>query len=949
MQPELSWWDRYLQQRERDKYAREGDRSPGLLPDWQFYKDVGNTLKEGVLDPKFYQGAAKEMTAGLLGLPGDVGFAIGNAPAVIDNWREGRPLDTNVGRMSDYRLTAEGLADTFGIGFEGGGAEDAGRVLGGLANVGGLLKGGARILQKAGETVGKSRSGPGKYEQGNVGVVDITPIDELWGKDVDPSIFVGGTTGRGLSGGKTPFAENPTPADMQKLMEDGTTQFRIIKDVDGNVYVYDSSAGVHQQFIDGWEDWTGKTFEVDHDFWNSVSEREFNADEVLKIMEDPAADPNFQAMNAVSGRWKTPEPDNFTESEMAVLRDIGARQQPADPAEMITKSEFQRLEADIPPDNNIDVSGTDYTELTPSERRVFDEAMRQFDEMNPGLLNKGVGGRQRGAAQGSGIGRQRGVGGEGGEVPKAIKDVVEQVSRNVDSGLLADSDPAGYSRTPSGLLAPDPNAGSLKYPPMFEGQPISDPAMNAELGLQPGQIISTRYPTGKNFGAGDRELLLSGIDVILENPQQAESLANIFKASPYTRIPANASPEMALRMQMEFEAENMVDLYESMDPVIRERAKLWYQGANRMAGVRADQYGKRIENTAGVYAALSPSKDWYMNVELGDRMMDIMTTKQNTQWSPEMTKNARKRTKGGKNAKLAERLPNVTGKTLGELTDPKDKAAWIRMYDEAHNPKGLRYSQFSPEGKELGIAKNQDGSDAGLTWQSIDIMANAVNAFEVAGETADIMRVISPGMGMAHKVRNFYNNIVDPLNPGGFSTIDTHQVAAGLLRPLGGKNYPVLQNFGSGAPKTLRNPTTKETRPNPEYGLGPRVATPRGSAPTGAVGTYGVRQAATNLAGEHLGILGAQVQSPTWENIRTIFPSEVKNNKKLNSDVERIWREHGKGKLTRAEAFEHIMNLRPINIPDWAKYRNMILGAMFGGGALSSQQEEAATAAPPGS
>ena len=47
---------------------------------------------------------------------------------------------------------------------------------------------------------------------------------------------------------------------------------------------------------------------------------------------------------------------------------------------------------------------------------------------------------------------------------------------------------------------------------------------------------------------------------------------------------------------------------------------------------------------------------------------------------------------------------------------------------------------------------------------------------------------ISDSLGNMHKIRNFYNNIVDPEAEDGSVTMDTHAVAAGLISPLSGTN-----------------------------------------------------------------------------------------------------------------------------------------------------------------
>jgi hypothetical protein len=56
-------------------------------------------------------------------------------------------------------------------------------------------------------------------------------------------------------------------------------------------------------------------------------------------------------------------------------------------------------------------------------------------------------------------------------------------------------------------------------------------------------------------------------------------------------------------------------------------------------------------------------------------------------------------------------------------------------------------------------------------------------------------------MGEAHKVRNFYSDILSPNSRHDDVTIDTHAVAAGLWRPLSGSSMEVAHNFGSYAGK----------------------------------------------------------------------------------------------------------------------------------------------------
>lgn len=183
---------------------------PGLLPDLQFYKDVGNRTVEGLLDPDFWKGLSKEATIGLLGLPGDLGYLAGGvAPAVIDNWNEGRPLGTNLGDPRDYALTTDAIAEKLGVGFTDSGAEMAGRVLGGAVDIGmlpGLLNRIGKLVPDqstvggvpSGSPLAKQRGGPWIEGEPNTNILKFHP--ERGGDPVD-------------------VIRNPTKAELKEMQE----------------------------------------------------------------------------------------------------------------------------------------------------------------------------------------------------------------------------------------------------------------------------------------------------------------------------------------------------------------------------------------------------------------------------------------------------------------------------------------------------------------------------------------------------------------------------------------------------------------------------------------------------------------------------------------------------------------------------------------------------------
>jgi hypothetical protein len=138
---------------------------------------------------------------------------------------------------------------------------------------------------------------------------------------------------------------------------------------------------------------------------------------------------------------------------------------------------------------------------------------------------------------------------------------------------------------------------------------------------------------------------------------------------------------------------------------------------------------------------------------------------------------------------------------------------------------------------------------------------------------------ISSKIGDSHKVRNFYNNIIDPSHPDDV-TIDTHAVGAATLMPLGGNTPEVLDNFGK-AGKSLS---------------------------TGVKGTYPLYADGYRLAAKELGLKTRELQSVTWEQVRNMFPAEWKTPANLER-VKAEWGKYTSGDQTANETRQNILEM----------------------------------------
>lgn len=306
--------------------------------------------------------------------------------------------------------------------------------------------------------------------------------------------------------------------------------------------------------------------------------------------------------------------------------------------------------------------------------------------------------------------------------------------------------------------------------------------------------------------------------------------------------------------------DNLRFLWSSVTPANRDRARRWYDGAHRKAQALAAAHHYQPEQVAGVIAALSPQKDWFVNVAMAERTVAGARTheRQNTRMSPrlwahfEKTFNessqrvATKKKGAARDRFLADRAKSLEAfqvyRNLGwnspKMTDV-GRAMILRAADELDNSRN--YHVYTPEGGKGDLARRKNGEPSVMAWTSYALMANGISMLR-DGSVANI----SEQLGNEHKVRSFFNNISAPWDPRSV-TIDTHAVAAAYMRPLAQKAPEVGASMGVPA-----------------------------SLPSGLSGVNAViGQAYFELARE-LRVLPRELQSVTWEQGRALFTPEQK-------------------------------------------------------------------------
>jgi hypothetical protein len=420
-----------------------------------------------------------------------------------------------------------------------------------------------------------------------------------------------------------------------------------------------------------------------------------------------------------------------------------------------------------------------------------------------------------------------------------------------------------------------------------------------DMGSNP-MRVSPSYPQGAKATLNPLEQNLQiGLNSVRNDPAVLTKIAT--KLREYTPLAENQEKDdnAFLEQAIESYKDNLLSLFDSVSPEYRDRAKLWYVGANKLAQEAADLYNLPLEAVSGVYASLSPQQDWYVNYDIGMRTIDIFVNHQDTVFDDgvynDFTNWIHAKYPSGKNkgkfirpeksrAVMQKHAEQMLGKPFGKLPTIH-QGYFVRFWDEANNEeRGHRV--VTPEGGFADFARKQDGEKTTKKWNSFGPIVKSLEI--LANPSRENIHV---QLGEMHKVRSFYNNILDPLAAEGDVTIDTHAIAAALLRPLAGSHIEVKDNFGSaGASKN-----------------------------SGVFGSYGVFAEAYRRAASEAGVQPREMQSITWEAVRGLFPKTAKGAKQ-QAAIKGIWEQYKNGTLSAVDArrkvYETAGNIRPAQWED---------------------------------
>jgi len=405
-----------------------------------------------------------------------------------------------------------------------------------------------------------------------------------------------------------------------------------------------------------------------------------------------------------------------------------------------------------------------------------------------------------------------------------------------------------------------------------------------EISTQNPQGVTRKYDPITDMLSIDEAAVREAMEM---NPDIYQRTVNAIKG--YGFVPTGTANKDVISTFKRNIINNLLFLHDQVPEDIRVRSKLWYDGANRIAVDMAKNYKVSKEQVSAIMAAMSPQKDWFQNVSMAERALDVMTEQGNKAWDENMLKYAKSYVDEAASRKEREKreiafkqIQKVAraGTTLNDM-DLNDAAAFIRAYDEAYHSR--EYRIVTPEGGFGDLVRKNDGNPATMMWSTYDPIKKSVSIYRNGNR-----KNISEQLGEEHKIRSFYNNIAAPNSDIGHVTIDTHAVAAGLFEALAGTDVEVAQNFG---------------------GTG-------GSDIVGVGGTYGIIADAYREAAAQRDLRAREMQSITWEAVRGLFGEDIKST--IKPKVRAEWAKYKNGDQTFNATRENVMKIAGgINDPDW--------------------------------
>lgn len=301
----------------------------------------------------------------------------------------------------------------------------------------------------------------------------------------------------------------------------------------------------------------------------------------------------------------------------------------------------------------------------------------------------------------------------------------------------------------------------------------------------------------------------------------------------------------------------------------------WYRNSKaHLVTTIATQHGFDAASVMGLVSRMSPGTSWDLNVHFADRIMVAANGGRGSKWTPAMAEAGPLHYADPGDAEMLQRLANAG--SFDKLDRFKDKAVWMRLVIETDR---MPYHLMNRDGTLGPVAMGDGVPFQAPASVSDDNMARGIEMLESGGDREVISRLLGEG----HKIRSFYNDLLDP-EDGSEVVSDVHNAGGAVMMPVVPAHPVVAQMQGNSPGKKGKNLA--------ERGW---TGSASKSATTGVEGLYGLYVEAIRRVARDAGMRPADVQAITWWTKKEMFG---KSSAKKQREAEAIWGRYQSGELT---------------------------------------------------
>lgn len=329
--------------------------------------------------------------------------------------------------------------------------------------------------------------------------------------------------------------------------------------------------------------------------------------------------------------------------------------------------------------------------------------------------------------------------------------------------------------------------GSVKTPGSNLGNDVKSNTTNIVGGDQEthyGNSISTRTPNSNNPLVDPNGTLVTNWQDASLDPGYVQRTFNLARnVVPGLRNVDNVNDMISIL------GDNAIYQYENAPDNMKQVFAIWFQGANHIANVLANRNNKSLEQMAAILSVMSVRTSWYENVAKAELLTDILANHSGEKWTDEMTKKAHEINEKYPKKFTPSDLARLKSRSYIDLDNDLDRSLWLSAYVNAMGDKYFKV--ILPDGRIGNYVLNKDGQRRHITSILPQDIQKVVSIWR-DGSLANIRA----NLGQLHKLRNFYNNLVNPLHDALSYTSDVQAASGMVMSPISKKDPLRSKIFG---------------------------------------------------------------------------------------------------------------------------------------------------------